>query len=83
MLKRKNIKNRGKLGLSQYFQEFEIGQKVAIVREHSLNPAFPKRIQGLTGNVIGTKGKAYIIRALDGKEAKDYIIMPMHLKKIK
>ena len=82
MLKRKNIKTKGKLKLSQYFQELNKGDRVAIVREHALNPQFPIRIQGKSGTVVGKKGRAYIIRALDGNELKTYIIKPMHLRKL-
>jgi large subunit ribosomal protein L21e len=83
MLKRKNIKLRGKIRLSQYFQEFKNGEKVAIVREHSLNPAIPKRIQGLTGTIVGKRGRAYIISVKEGKQRKLHIIKPAHLKKLK
>lgn len=82
MLKGKNIKSRGKLSLSKYFQEFKDGEKVAIIREASLNPAFPERIQGLTGTISGKKGSAYIIKLMDGNEEKTYIIKPMHLKRL-
>ena len=82
MLKRKSIKTKGKLKLSQYFQELKEGDRVAIVREQALNPAFPKRIQGNSGVVAGKKGKAYIIKAFDRNELKTYIIKPMHLRKL-
>lgn len=83
MLKRKNVKTRGKLKLSQYFQELKKGDRVAVVREQALNPEFPKRIQGKSGVVIGIKGRACIISMLDGDELKTYIIKPMHLRKLK
>lgn len=73
----------GKLKLSEYFQEFNNGDKVAIIREHSLNPAFPTRIQGKTGVIFGKKGNAYIIKLMDYNEEKTFVIMPAHLKKIK
>ena len=82
MIKRKNIKTRGKLKLSQYFQELKNGDRVAIVREQSLNPAFPRRIQGRSGIVVGKKGRAYVIKAMDYNEEKTYVINSMHLKKL-
>jgi len=82
MINRKSIKTHGKLKLSQYFQEFKQEDRVAIVREQALNPAFPKRIQGKSGTIIGMKGRAYIIELMDGNEQKTYILKPMHLKKL-
>lgn len=82
MIARKHIKSRGKLRLSQCFQKLKEGERVAIVREHSLNPAFPVRIQGKTGAIIGKRGSAYIVQLKDGNESKIFIINPAHLKKI-
>lgn len=82
MIQRKNIKSRGKISLSKYFQELKTGEKVAIVREQSSEPKFPIRIQGKTGVVIGKKGEAYIISLMDGNEQKTFIIDAIHLKKI-
>jgi len=82
MLKRKKMKTHGKLSLSQYFKELKEGDRVAIVREQSLNPAFPKRIQGNSGIVVGKKGSACIVQAYDRNELKNYIIKPMHLRKL-
>jgi large subunit ribosomal protein L21e len=83
MIAKKSIKSHGKLKLSQYFQEFKNGEKVAIIREHSLLPKFPIRIQGRTGVVSGMKGSAYLIKFMDGGLEKTFIIQPAHLKKIK
>jgi len=82
MLNKKSIKSRGKLKLSLYFQEFKEGDKVAVVREQSLNPEFPKRIQGLVGVIKGMKGKAYIVQIREGNKEKIHVIKPMHLKRL-
>ncbi len=82
MIQRKNIKSRGKISLSKYFQELKTGEKVAIVREQSSEPKFPVRIQGKTGVIIGKKGEAYIISLMDGNEKKTFVIDAIHLKKI-
>jgi len=82
MIIRKNIKTRGKVRLSQYFQELKDGEKVAIIREQSSEPKFPIRIQGKTGVIAGKKGAAYIIKLMDGNELKTYVIKPIHLKKL-
>jgi len=82
MIKRKKVRTRGKLSLSRYFQEFKKGDSVAIVREHSQNPTFPHRIQGITGVIEGKRGKAYIVKIKEGNKEKIHIMKPIHLKKI-
>lgn len=82
MIQRKNIKSRGKISLSKYFQELKTGEKVAIVREQSSEPKFPIRIQGKTGVIVGKKGEAYVISLMDGNERKTFVIDAIHLKKI-
>lgn len=82
MIKRKNVKSRGKIKLSQYFQSFEKGQRVAIVRDQTFSPAFPTRIQGRSGIIEGMRGKAYIVRIMDGNQEKIHIMSPIHLKKL-
>ena len=83
MLKGKRIREKGKLSLSKYFQEFTEGDRVAIVREHSEEPKFPKRIQGISGVIAGQRGKAYLVKIKEGNKEKTHIIKPVHLKKLK
>jgi len=83
MLKRKNIREKGKLGLSHYFQRFDKGDRVAVKKELSLKAKFPKRLQGKTGIITGERGNAYIVSIMDYKQEKSFIIEPIHLKKIK
>jgi large subunit ribosomal protein L21e len=82
MKKRKSLREHGKIKFSQYFQEFENGTSVAVIREHLLNPKFPKQIHGRTGKIIGKRGNYFIVKINDLKKEKDYIINPVHLKKI-
>jgi ribosomal protein L21E len=83
MSKKKNIRQRGKIQFSEYFKELNINDKVAIVQEKSVPSYYPKRVVGLTGNVIGTKGRSKIIKVMDGNLSKEYIVHPIHLKKLK
>jgi len=83
MLKRKNTKEKGKVSFKRYFQEFEKGDRVAIVRDHTFNPAFPERIQGLCGVIEGQRGRAYIVKLKQGNKEKIHILKPVHLKKLK
>ena len=83
MIKRKNPRMHGKLSLSRYFQEFDNGDRVSIVRELSVQPRFPKQIQGRSGVVEGKRGSHYVIKINDLNKEKIYIIHPVHLKKLK
>lgn len=82
MLKRKQIREKGKIKFSRYFQNFEKGDRVAVVKELSLKTGFPKTIQGRVGEIESKRGSCYIIKIKIGKD-KRFIIHPIHLKKIK
>lgn len=83
MLKRKRIKQKGKISFSRYFQKFDSGDSVAIVRELSVqSPGFPKRMQGRTGRIMEKRGRSYVVNIFDYNKEKRYIIKPVHLKKI-
>ncbi len=82
MLKRKKVREKGKLKFSKYFQQLEEGDRVTIVRELSLKSGFPKTMQGRTGVVEGKRGNSYIVNIKMGKE-KRYIVHPVHLKKLR
>jgi len=83
MLKRKRIRERGKISFSKFFQKFDEGDYVAIVRELSQTASFPKKLQGRTGKVLGKLGKSYVVEINDQNMAKQYIVKPIHLKKVK
>lgn len=83
MAKRQKRKKGLKIGLSGYFKKIKENDYVAVIREPSHQPSFPKRIQGKTGIVEGERGKSKIVKLMDGKKEKRFIIEPIHLKKIK
>ncbi len=82
MVNKKNIRKKGKISLSKYFKKFEKGESVAVTIEQSLNPGFPKRMQGRTGTIEGKKGRAYIVHIKDQNKSKEFLIKPIHLKKL-
>jgi len=83
MVRKKKIREKGKLQLSKYFQELNNGDFVAIVKEPSVQAKFPERIQGRTGIIEGKRGMSYIIKIRDQEKEKKFLIAPIHLKKIK
>jgi len=82
-MKSKNSREKGKLKLSRYFQRLEEGDRVSVDEELSLQPKFPKRLQGRTGIVIGKRGDAYLVKIRNQAKEKSFFIAPVHLKKIK
>ncbi len=80
---RKSIREKGKLKHSEYFKILKEGDIVSVIRENSLQPRFPKRLQGRTGVVEGIRGRSMIVKINDINKEKRYIIEPIHLKKIK
>jgi len=80
---RKKIRTRGKLQLSKYFQEFNEGDKVSVVKEPAIPSIFPKRLYGKTGIIEKKRGRAYEIKIREQKNEKIHLIRPIHLKKIK
>jgi large subunit ribosomal protein L21e len=79
---KKNIREKGKLSLSKYFKKFEEGESVAVVLEKSLKAEIPSRFQGRTGTIIGKRGRAYIVKIKDQNKPKEFLIKPIHLKKL-
>jgi len=83
MIKQKNYKAKGKIKLSEYFQNFKDGDRVAVKRELAITPKFPAKLQGRSGIVIGKRGNSYTVKINDLNKEKTYIIHPVHLKKLK
>ena len=83
MVRKKSLRTRGKIQLSRYFQRFKEGDSVAVKRDISVQCNFPKRMQGRTGVVEGKRGRIYMVKINDQSKPKQFLIEPIHLKKIK
>ena len=79
---KKNVRKKGKLSLSKYFKKFEKGDRVAVVLEQSLRVEIPKRFQGRTGTIEDKRGIAYLVKIKDQNKPKNFLIKPIHLKKL-
>ena len=82
MVKSKKIRQKGKIRLSEYYKDLVDGDKVAVVTEKSMKRSFPPRLQGRTGEIIGTRGTFKLVKINDKDAVKTYIIHPIHLKKV-
>tara|TARA_Y100000310_G_scaffold69026_1_gene64378 strand:+ start:6078 stop:6329 length:252 start_codon:yes stop_codon:yes gene_type:complete len=83
MNKRKKRQEHGKIKLSRYFQKFKQGDRVAVIKELALQPKFPKQLQGRSGVIENKRGNSYVVKIMDLNKEKNYIIHPVHLKKLK
>jgi len=67
--------------ITKFLQEFEIGQKVAIVQEPSSFKGMPfSRFKGMVGEIIEKRGRAYVVKVKVGGKIKKVISRPEHLK---
>ena len=67
--------------ISRKIQVFEDGNKVHIIIDSSIQKGQPHpRFHGKTGEIVGQKGKAYLVGVKDGNKPKELIIRPEHLK---
>ncbi|MCI5866764.1 MAG: 50S ribosomal protein L21e [Methanosphaera sp.] len=67
--------------ISRKIQVFEDGNKVHIIIDSSIQKGQPHpRFHGKTGEIVGQKGKAYLVGIKDGNKPKELIIRPEHLK---
>lgn len=74
-------RQRGKLSLKKYFQSFEVGQKVLLQAEPSVQKGmYLPRYHGKAGVIIGKKGECYTIAIKDFKKEKILVVHPVHLE---
>lgn len=80
--KGKKVREKGKLKLSSYFKKINDGEKVALVTDIGVRASFPKRLKGMSGKVISSRGKCKLVQIKDGNKLKTFIIHPVHLRKL-
>ena len=77
-------KTGAKVSVNDIMQEFANGDKVQIVIDSSYHYGLPnKSFHGLTGNVSGRRGEAYIIDVMKGNQPLMVVTTPVHMKKLK
>ena len=78
----RRVREKGKLKLSSYFKKIDDGVNVALVTDAGVKSSFPKRLKGMSGKVIGSRGRFKLVEIKDGGKLKTFIIHPVHLKKL-
>lgn len=80
----KEVRQKGKISVSRYFQEFKKGDKVHLVAEPAVQKGmYFARFFGRTGVILAKRGNCYEIEIIDGSKKKMLISHPVHLKRAK
>jgi len=80
---RKNIRAKGKISLTRYFQELSLNDKVLLKAEPSIQKGmYYPRYHGKPGIIKNKIGSCYEVLIKDGKKEKTLIVHPVHLRKI-
>lgn len=78
---REKFRRTGLTPISSYIKQFKIGERVVIDINSSSSKGTPfKRFQGLLGNVVERRGRAFIVEIKDGNKTKKVITTAEHLK---
>lgn len=80
----KHPRKRGIRGLSYLLVEYKVGDKVVLdIDSSSIGTAPHRRYHGLTGVIIGKRGRAYVIETKLGDKTKIVITTPEHIRPLK
>jgi large subunit ribosomal protein L21e len=79
---RKNVRDKGKIRISDFLQSFDVGESVALVAEPAVQTGMhhPK-FQGKIGVIKGKQGNAYQVHIVDGNKDKIFVVHPIHLRR--
>jgi len=78
---REKLRKSTRITVNQYIRKFNIGDSVVIRIESASASSMPhRRFLGITGKVIGTRGRAYIVAIKDSGKPKTVITTPEHLR---
>lgn len=74
---------RGKIDLRKALQSFVLGDRVLISPSAQNQKNIPhRRFFGISGVVIGKKGKAYTVEVVQGAAQKRVDLLPVHLRRL-
>jgi large subunit ribosomal protein L21e len=76
----KTVRARGISPVVRAIQEFQPGSKVHVLIDPSIHKGMPHpRFHGKTGEVVGKRGRAFVLKITDGNATKTVITLPEHL----
>ncbi len=81
----KDVRERGAIPrASVMFYPYKVGDKVAIKIDPSFHKGMPhRRYHGLTGTIVGVRGRAYVVSVPVGDSVKTIITYAAHLRPLK
>ncbi|MGC9209885.1 MAG: 50S ribosomal protein L21e [Acidilobus sp.] len=81
-LLRKSVRERGAIPrTSVMFYPYKEGDRVTIIIDPSYHDGMPhRRYHGLTGVIVGRRGRAYIVKVMLGNKEKTIITYAAHLR---
>ena len=80
---KKSVRQKGKIGLSKYFQKFKEGEKVALVAEPAVQKGmYHPRFHKKPGVIQAKEGTCYKVLIKDRGKPKTVVVHPVHLKRL-
>jgi large subunit ribosomal protein L21e len=80
---RKKFKKNTRNTVNRFMRQFELGDRIVVDIESSSSKGMPfRRFQGLSGKVVGRRGRAYLVEIKDGNKIKKIAANPEHIKTI-
>ena len=79
---RKEKRDAGKISMTDYFQSFNIGDRVNLTVEPAVQKGmYYPRFMGKSGIVKGKRGRCYEVTINDIGKEKTLIVHPVHMKR--
>jgi large subunit ribosomal protein L21e len=83
-LLKKEPRERGKIKLSKLLQEYQLGSRVVVKIDPSVQKGMPhRRYHGRIGTVTEKRGRSYVVTVSQGDAVKEIIVRPEHLEPFK
>jgi len=77
----KGPRERGRIRLSKLLQEYQLGNRVVIMIDSSVQKGMPhKRFHGKIGTILNKRGRSYVVSVSQGDAVKEIIVRPEHLE---
>ena len=79
---RKETRSRGKISMTNYFQSFNVGERVYLGIEPAVQKGmYNPRFSGRSGTVNGKRGRCYTVLINDMGKEKTLVVHPVHLRR--
>ena len=76
----KEPREKGKIGLSKLLHDYQLGEKVVVKINSTIQKGMPhRRYHGKIGVVVDKRGRAYLVNVAQGDATKKIIVRPEHL----